>query len=225
MIFNIYSVSGFALPAVLRCPQGFLAVLLTPFPFSPPLLQMPGGRCSPCHPTTAVRSLPVPPGLPFCPASKECPQSASSAPSPHSEPAAAIRQTPLFPSAPRARAGCERQRGARGRGAPEHRRGQSPLPASEPPLLPFSHISGRDRGCAGGEEPEGTGDGRGGTDGDWEQSPGVAHDAAGSPARLTRDIYYIIILFFSGETVLCFLVWFCFVGFLVFFFPPFGGKK
>ncbi|RLW00342.1 hypothetical protein DV515_00008817 [Chloebia gouldiae] len=41
---------------------------------------MPGGRCSPCHPTTAVRSLPVPPGLPFCPASRECPHSASSLP-------------------------------------------------------------------------------------------------------------------------------------------------
>lgn len=51
-----------------------------PSPPARPLLQMPGGRRSPCHPTTAARSLPVPLGLPFCSASKGCPRSASSLP-------------------------------------------------------------------------------------------------------------------------------------------------
>lgn len=53
----------------------------------------------------------------------------------------------------------------------------------------------------GGRAPQGAAcagrPGSRGTDGDWEHGPGVTCDAAGSPARLTRDIYYyIIILFF-----------------------------
>lgn len=128
----------------MRCPQGFLSILLTLFPFSPPVLQMPGGRCSPCHPTTAARSLPVPPGLPFCSTSQGCPRSASSVPSPRSEPAAAIRQLLLVPKIPApdpGLSGSERPR-LRGRGnGLSIAAGRAP---SSPPLLPFSHVFGWD---------------------------------------------------------------------------------
>lgn len=206
---------------------------------------MPGGRCSPCHPTTAVRSLPVPPGLPFCPASKECPQSASSPPSLHSEPAAAIRQIPLFPNSPRARPRSERQRTSEGSG-PGGAAGASPQaeppPGLRAPSAPFfphfrMGLRMRRRGPLGkrpGRSPKVPGaaapgsaragrPGSRGTDGDWEQSPGVTHDAAGSLARLTRDIYYIIILFFLVRQYCAF--WFGFVLLFFFIFFPFGGKK
>lgn len=58
---------------------------------------MPGGRCSPCHPTTAARSLPVPPGFLSVPRAKDALEARAHSPSPHSEPAAAICQLLLFP--------------------------------------------------------------------------------------------------------------------------------
>lgn len=114
---------------------------------------MPGGRCSPCHPTTAARSLPVPPGFLSVPRAKDALEARAHSPSPHSEPAAAICQLLLFPKKkPRARPRSERQRTPKTSGPGErveHRRRQSPLSASSPPLLPFSYVFGWDCGCAG----------------------------------------------------------------------------
>lgn len=109
-------------------------------------------------------------------------------------------------------------------------------------FAPLSYVFGWDCGCAGtgvvlsrepagwrrspkvpgGHAPRGAAcagrPGSRGTDGDWEHGPGVTCDAAGSPARLTRDIYYyIIILFF-------FVRQYCAFSFFFFFFS-FGGKK
>lgn len=85
-------------------------------------------------------------------------------------------------------------------------------------FAPLSYIFGWDCGCAGavlsrepagwrrspkvpgGRAPRGAAcggrPGSRGTDGDWEHSPGVTCDAAGSPARLTRDIYYYFYFIF-----------------------------
>lgn len=55
----------FELPTISAFPAGAPQDICGSAPwfltwFSSPLPQMPGGRCSPCHPTTAARSLPVP---------------------------------------------------------------------------------------------------------------------------------------------------------------------
>lgn len=127
--------------------------------------------------------------------------------------------------ASRARPGCERQRRARGRGALGHRRGQSPLRPPRPLCSLFPTF------------PDGTADAPAGRSPKVPGTAGEAPTAMGnrvlaSPttplaARLGSLGIYIILLFyfFSGETVLCFLVWFRFVGFLVFYFSPPSVEK
>lgn len=177
---------------------------------------MPGGRRSPCHPTTAARSLPVPLGLPFCSASRGCPRSASSLPLSALQTSRCHSPTSAFPKTKPTTdpglSGSEHPRlQRRGNGSSIAAGKAPPFPASSSPFAPLflcfrmglwmrrrcplpgiSWLEMEPKGT-GGPAPRGaacTGQGSRGTDGDWEHTVLVSPALPGS-----LGIYIIILLY------------------------------
>lgn len=197
-----------------RWPRCFLPLFSPCFSPPHPLLQMPGGRCSLCHPTTASRSLPAPLGLPLCSASRGCPRSASSLPLSALRASRCHSPTSAFPNTKPTSdpglSGSEHPRLQRGGSGSSIAAGRAPPGLLTPfaplflcfrmglwmrrrcPLLGISWLEMEPKGT-GGPAPRGAacaGQGSRGTDGHWE------HTALVSPARPGSLGIYIIILLY-----------------------------